>query len=232
MSTDFSGVSAGQTRNEPLQLPAAVLWDMDGTLVDTEPFWISGEMGLVAEYGGEWTHEDSLSLVGSGLIEAARYIKTRANVPLTPEQIVERLAGNVIAELSKNVPWQPGVLELLRQFRELGIPQALVTMSYKEIAAPVIAGAGVFDVVVTGDLGLPPKPDPAPYARACELLGVEPGRAIAIEDSPTGARSANAAGCFVIGVPHAVRVPEATHRHVVQSLAGVTAQQMARWASL
>lgn len=206
--------------NSVSKLPAAVLWDMDGTLVDTEPFWMAGETALANEHGAEWSETDALALVGSGLLEAAEYIRARIDSDLQPEAIVERLVAGVAAELSAGLPWQPGALELIEEFRDRGVPQALVTMSYRPVAQPIIDAVS-FDAVVTGDLGLPAKPNPAPYLHAAELLGVDARDCWAVEDSPTGADSANAAGCFVIGVPHAVDVPPAQNRVVVSTLAGL-----------
>jgi len=211
------------------ELPAAVLWDMDGTLVDTEPLWISGEHQLAEEHGAVWTEEDSLHLVGSDLLDAARYIKERIGGEMTPEDIVDYLGGRVAASLRETCDWRPGARELIEEFRAAGVPQALVTMSYAYIAEPVVDALG-FDAVVTGDSVTRGKPHPEPYLTAAALLGVEPAECLAIEDSRTGAQSANDAGCFVIAVPHAVSVPEAPRRAIVPSLGGRTAADLARLA--
>lgn len=227
---DASGTSQGVTVGLLLvtapTLPAAVLWDMDGTLVDTEPFWMRAEYRLAAEYGGEWTEGDGLHIVGSGLLDAAEYLKTRVPTPLTAPEVVDYLKAEVVAALELDIPWQPGALDLIEAYRALGVPQALVTMSYADVAAPVAAVAR-FDAIVTGDLDLPPKPHPDPYLRAAEMLGVDAADCLAVEDSPTGATSANAAGCFVIGVPHAVDVPPAERRVVLPTLADQTPQTLA-----
>ncbi|MBM9462495.1 HAD family phosphatase [Aeromicrobium sp. YIM 150415] len=204
-----------------MTLPDAVLWDMDGTLIDTEPFWIASEHELAAEHDRPWTEEDSLALVGSGLLEAGAYIRRRLDSAMTPEQIVDYMIGRVTARLGEGLPWRPGAVDLVRGFTDAGIPQALVTMSYASLAAPVMEALG-FDVLVSGDAVDHAKPHPEPYLLAARRLGVEPQRCLAIEDSKTGATSANAAGCVVVAVPHAVNVPEATRRTILRSLDGQT----------
>lgn len=200
-----------------MTLPDAVLWDMDGTLVDTEPFWIASEHELAAAHDKPWTEEDSLALVGSGLLEAGAYIRRRLDSSMSPAEIVDYMIERVSRRLQGDLPWRPGARELVRSFAEAGVPQALVTMSYASVAAPV-ADALDFDVVVTGDAVEHPKPHPQPYLVAAEKLGVDPARCLAVEDSKTGATSANAAGCWVVAVPHAVKVPEAARRTILRTL--------------
>lgn len=211
--------------NAPLKLPAAVLWDMDGTIVDTEPLWIAGEYELAAQHDAVWTEEDALSLVGSDLREAAVYIKRRIGSDLEPDEITAWLGDRVAAGLREKQDWRPGAVELITALREAGVPQALVTMSYAYIAAPVVDALG-FEAVVTGDSVTHGKPHPEPYLRAAELLGVQAADCVAIEDSRTGAASANAAGCHVVAVPHAVNVPDAPRRTIITSLTHVGVEDL------
>ncbi len=209
--------------------PAAVLWDMDGTLVDTEPYWIEVEQELVESYGGTWTPADAMQLVGNDLLESGRYIREHGGVPLSPEEIVEILLDGVVAHIEKDVPWRPGARELLASLRAEGTPCALVTMSYERFVAPVLAAlpTGSFDVVVTGDNVARGKPHPEPYLHAARLLGVEPTDCLAIEDSNTGARSAEAAGCLVVVVENHVPVAPGERRVFLDTLAGLTPADLA-----
>ena len=196
---------------------------MDGTLVDTEPYWIDVEYALVAEHGGTWSQEHALNLVGNDLLLSGAYIREHGGVDLPPEEIVDRLLDGVIERIEARVPWRPGAVDLLARLRDAGVPCALVTMSYERFVAPVLAALppGSFAAVVTGDAVTVGKPHPEPYLTAAALLGVDPGACLAIEDSNTGAKSAEAAGCAVLVVPNHVPVLDGDRRVFRDSLLDV-----------
>jgi HAD superfamily hydrolase (TIGR01509 family) len=203
----------------------AVLWDMDGTLVDTEPYWIETEYALAKEYGGEWTEADAMTLVGSDLIVSGTYIKSRLGLPHSPEEVVELLLDGVCARLEAGVPWRPGARELLADLVAQGVPCALVTMSYQRFVAPILAQlpAQSFTVIVTGDQVSNGKPHPEPYETAGAALGVATVDCVAIEDSNTGATSAEAAGCTVLVVENHVPVEQGPRRVFLPTLEGLSA---------
>jgi HAD superfamily hydrolase (TIGR01509 family) len=215
-----------QSPADPLgvPLPAAVLWDMDGTLVDTEPYWIESEFELVEQHGGTWSTEHALNLVGNDLLVSGRYIREHGGIDLPPDRIVEELLDRVVARVRQRIPWRPGAVELLTDLRTHGVRCALVTMSYRRFVDPVIEQLpeGTFEVLVTGDAVTRGKPDPEPYTTAAALLGVRPEAALAIEDSNTGARSAEAAGCTVLVVPNHVPVLPGERRIFRSTLADVS----------
>jgi HAD superfamily hydrolase (TIGR01509 family) len=188
--------------------PAAVLWDMDGTIVDTEPYWMVAEQELVGSFGGTWTHEDGLRLVGNGLPDSARILQ-EAGVDLPVAEIVDRLSDRVMEQIRVEVPWRPGARELLREIREAGIPTALVTMSIGRMAHQVAAAVpfDAFDHVVAGDDVTHSKPHPEAYLTAAGLLGVDIRDCVAVEDSAPGVASAVASGATVVAVPHHVPLP-------------------------
>jgi HAD superfamily hydrolase (TIGR01509 family) len=198
----------------------AVLFDMDGTLVDTEPYWMAAEYALVESAGGTWSDEHAHAIVGKALLDSAHYIRQHGGVALEPAEIVDRMLVDVIAATRREIPWRPGARELLSELTERGVPCGLVTMSYTELAATMTGQlpAGTFAAVVTGDQVSDGKPHPEAYLTAMERLGVEPHRCVAIEDSPTGVASAEAAGCLVVAVPHRVPIPTQPGRVVVDSL--------------
>lgn len=204
-----------------LPLPAAVLWDLDGTLVDTEPAWMDAEVELVARHGGTWTHADAETLVGSALPYAASVLRSKGVVG-TDDEIIDHLIGRVLDTIGTSMPWQPGVLDLLAQLNAAAVPCAVVTMSYRSLAQVVVdaAPSGTFAALVAGDDVARGKPDPEPYLRAAELLGVDPRRCVAVEDSPTGIASAEAAGTTVIGVEHVVPIAPAPGRNRLRTLVG------------
>ena len=206
------------------RLPAAVLWDMDGTLVDTEPYWIAEEHALVESHGGVWTDEHARQLVGNDLMVSAEYIRAHSPVDLLPVEIVHELLTGVVARVKAHVPWRPGARELLESLVAHGVPCALVTMSWESLATAVVSNLphGSFAAVITGDVVLHGKPHPEPYLHAARLLGVELTACIAIEDSPPGVASAVAAGIPTIAVPHHVAVPETVGAVQISTLAGLT----------
>jgi HAD superfamily hydrolase (TIGR01509 family) len=206
------------------RLPAAVLWDMDGTLVDTEPYWINAEHAIVEEAGGTWSDEYAHQLVGNDLMVSAEFIRDNSPVELEPVEIIEELLRRVVAQVAEHVPWRPGALDLLAGLQEAGVPSALVTMSWRSLADAVLAAlpAGTFTAIITGDEVEHGKPHPEPYLAAARALGVEVGDCVAIEDSPTGVRSAVAAGVPTIAVPHVVPVPVTVGAVQLPSLRGVT----------
>jgi HAD superfamily hydrolase (TIGR01509 family) len=204
---------------------AAVLWDLDGTLVDTEPCWTAAELALAERYGGTWSQERSLEVIGFDLLDAARHMRAGMGIDPTPEQMVEEMLDSVIAQVEEAVPWRAGARELLSSLGEAGVPCALVTMSWARLVKPILEQLpeGTFSVVVTGDSVDRGKPHPEPYLTAARQLDVLAGDCLAVEDSDTGATSASAAGCTVLCAPLHVAVPPGPRRIFVEGLAGLDA---------
>ena len=200
---------------------AALLIDMDGTLVDTEPYWMEAERALVADHGDTWTEADAHSIVGYDLLHAADALRDRGGVTLSREEAVDWMLNRVIERCRVELPWRPGARELLVDCRARGVPVVLVTMSWRSLADAVLH-ADTFTGSVTGDEVSRGKPDPEPYLTACDLLAVDPGDCIAIEDSPTGVQSAWRAGCRTICIPHIVQFDPPDGVVKLDTLAGRT----------
>jgi len=213
-------------------LPAAVLWDMDGTLVDTEPCWMAAEERLVHRFGGTWTQADAEAMVGLALLDGAQVLAAHG-VDLPAEQIVELLLDSVVEAVAEGPIWRPGVLELLAALGDAGVPCALVTMSYRRFAEAVTAQmpVGAFAVVVTGEQVTHGKPHPEAYLLAARLLGVEVSRCVAIEDSVPGVGSAVASGARTLAVEHIVAVDDRPGLSRADSLTDVGLAELGRIAA-
>jgi HAD superfamily hydrolase (TIGR01509 family) len=204
-----------------LSLPKAVLWDMDGTLVDSEPYWLLSESALAEDYGKVWTQENGNELIGKSLYDSSAILKDRFDIKdLSAQQIVDRLTDSVLSKLQHSLPWRPGALELLMELKQAGVKTALVTMSMRRMALAVAEAIPfqAFDVVVAGDDVTHGKPHPEPYQKAAALLGFEPAECIAIEDSVTGLRSAEAAGCLPLGIVNLMPLEQTGTRVIRHSL--------------
>ena len=203
----------------------AVLFDMDGTIIDSEPYWMIAERELVESFGGTWSDEQGYALVGSGLWNSAGVIKA-AGVELELDDIVHRLSDRVLGQIEQAVPWRPGVREILRELLSAEIPCALVTMSLRKNAqalADAVArelGAPFFRAIVAGDDVTMPKPNPEGYLLGAQALGVDVANTIALEDSSYGAASAFSAGAITIGIPLHVEIPEHMVHEIWTSLDG------------
>jgi HAD superfamily hydrolase (TIGR01509 family) len=206
-----------------VNLPFAVLWDMDGTLIDSEPYWQESEIALAADHNSAWSEDDSLSLIGKSLYDSSALLKDRFSSELHPHEIIDRLTSHVVSRLETKILWRPGAMELLFQLREAGVKTALVTMSMRRMALAVANSVGfdAFDFVVAGDDVTFGKPHPEAYQTAASQLGVSVEHCIALEDSPTGLASAEAAGIRTLAIENLVTLPPAPNRTVVRTLEGI-----------
>jgi HAD superfamily hydrolase (TIGR01509 family) len=188
----------------------AVLFDMDGTLVQTEEFWGRAMSELAARLGGRMSDEARAQTIGSTMRHSMQVLHADLGLLRSEEQLaadaswVERRTGELMAE---GIHWQPGARELLTAVRTAGLTTALVTTTPRRLAEIVLRsirrdlGADPFDLTVCGDEVPVRKPDPAPYLQAMAALGVEPDECVVIEDSAAGIASGLAAGVVVLGVP-------------------------------
>ncbi|PKQ26039.1 MAG: hydrolase [Actinobacteria bacterium HGW-Actinobacteria-4] len=204
-----------------IRRPAAVLWDMDGTLIDSEPYWIAAETEFAARYGVEWTHEDGLAMVGNSLSMTAVMLQERG-IAVHEDEIIAAILAQVVDNVKAHLPWQPDAKALLDEVIQAGIPCALVTMSYRVLADAMIDHIpGVFSVVITGDEVERGKPHPDPYLIAAAQLGVSIADCVAIEDSPAGTQSAHASGAATLAVLREAPVEPLPGMSRVTSLAGI-----------
>ena len=189
--------------------PAAVLWDMDGTLVDSEPQWDVSMEATARDLGGTFSARARAAVLGADIATSVRVLLDDVGHPVTPELVAsttETLLAHTAALFRRGVVWRPGAREALAAVRAAGVPTALVTNSARRLTELVLDGIGreFFDVTVCGDEVAAPKPAPDPYLRAAALLGVPVTACVAVEDSPNGALSAQRAGAAVLVVADAL----------------------------
>lgn len=200
--------------------PAAVIFDNDGTFLATEDAWSRAESALFRRWGQELRAEHKRALLGTSFAEASRHLERFLEAPGHGPRLLEELAELVHRELDRGVPVMPGAAELVAALSDDAVPVAMATNAARSFAEKALACAGhphTFDVLLTADDVPRPKPAPDIYVAAAEALGVRPERCVAVEDSPTGVRSARDAGMTVIGVLSHPGVELDAH-HVVPTL--------------
>jgi HAD superfamily hydrolase (TIGR01509 family) len=210
---------------------AAVLWDMDGTLVDSEQVWTIALTGLADHLGGTLSRPAREAMVGTNMTASIRLLLDDLALPVTAAveaRALSWLAARTAQLFAGPLPWRPGAADALAAVRAAGMPCALVTNTERAITSLALHSLDTrnFDAVVCGDEVAMPKPAPDAYLRAASILGMPPERCVAIEDSPTGVAAAEAAGCAVLVVPCVVPVPDGPHRVFRDSLVGLTMPEL------
>ena len=208
---------------------AAVLFDMDGTLLDSEKVWDVALDDLAAWLGGELSDSARNRMVGSSLARSISILHSDLDIDADPESSGAYLLARTEELFRTDLVWKPGAEELLKEVRDVGLAAALVTSTHRrltEVALDTI-GRQYFAATVCGDEVGHPKPHPEPYLRAAAQLGVVPELCVAIEDSPLGIAAAENAGCIVVAVPSEVEIEPAPTRTIRQSLVGMTVDDLA-----
>jgi HAD superfamily hydrolase (TIGR01509 family) len=213
-------VTRPRKTGHPADALQAVLFDMDGLLVDSEPLWFEVECQVMARLGGRWSEADQIALVGGSLPRTVSYLLARATTAASGEDVARWLMEGMTALLaSRSLPMLPGARELIAEVRAAGVPDALVTSSERPIMDAVLRQIGDgFCATVCADDVRQGKPGPEPYLRAAALLGADPACCVALEDSPNGVASAEAAGCALVAVPSLAAIPPRPGRTVLASL--------------
>jgi beta-phosphoglucomutase-like phosphatase (HAD superfamily) len=220
----------------------ALLWDLDGTLLDTEHLWLQAETDVMALHGYVWSESDQRHCLGGPIERVTRYM-SECTVEGTPPHV---LAAELLDAMEHYLrthdhAWRPGAVALIQQARSAAMGLALVTASHRRLldaldvtlehnlAHALGGGSPVFSVTVAGDEVHATKPDPTPYLEAALRLGVDITECVVIEDSPTGVRSGLASGAFVIAVPHLNPIEPAPRCRVVTSLEDVDLDTLRAW---
>lgn len=201
----------------------AVVFDMDGLLLDTETLWLASESELFRRHGGEFTMEDKLAVIGTSSEVTSAYFARRLDLP--PEAgpaLVDELHELMHERVRRSVEGRPGAIELVRGLRDLDdVRLGLASNSPRFLVDDALKSAGLtdaFETIVTADDVEHAKPAPDIYLLACERLGVPPSEALALEDSPSGIAAAKAAGLTCIAVPQFAETDVSAADQVVDSL--------------
>ncbi len=202
---------------------AAVLFDLDGILVDSEPVWYEIEGGLVERLGGAWGRHHQARCIGGTVDATCRYIAELTGTTRSVAEIQAEVMRGMVEHFETALPVVAGSVELVDEVRSRGVPTALVSSSFRVLidAALVKLGSHRFDVTVAGDEVVRGKPHPEPYVAACALLGVDPRQTVVVEDALNGVLSAEAAGCSVVAVPSVAPIDASARRWVRSSLTDV-----------
>jgi HAD superfamily hydrolase (TIGR01509 family) len=200
----------GHVESGAVSRPAAVIFDCDGLLLDTEDAWTRAEKTLFAEHGGTFTLAHKRDMIGSSHLVAAGKIERILGLPGRGEELMTRLHGLVAQEARAGVEPRPGAVELVHALVAAGMPIAVASNSRRAFLDQVLESSGMaphFPVSVAGDEVARAKPAPDIYVEACRRLGVDPGASVGLEDSPIGAAAVRAAGMFVVAVPFGPDMP-------------------------
>ena len=207
----------------------AVLFDMDGTLIDSEKLWSIALDEVARELGGELSAHTRAAMVGTDLVSSVQLLLDDIGSDAELEVAKRLLVSAAADQFAGGLEWRPGARELLDAVAAAGLPAALVTSTHRNLVSRALQTIGRerFDVIVCGDDVTHTKPHPEPYLRALAALGVEAGDAVAIEDSPSGSTSARAAGIVALVVPLEVPIEPAPGLIVTDTLSGVTVADLA-----
>ncbi len=210
---------------------SAILFDMDGTLIDSEPLWLKAEIEVMAEVGCHWDEQDQINCLGGPAERTERYMQERSQNIKPYGYFINRLHEVMRVRITNELDLIPNALSLLKECKDAGIKTALVTASSRDLMTIVLKRfpPGTFDVVVSGDDVEKSKPDPAPYLLAAKQLSVDILKCLVLEDSLTGVQSGLSSGAKVIGIPHLVQMSEHPNLRVISSLDEITLSDILGW---
>ncbi len=189
--------------------PAAVVFDLDGVLIDSEPVWEQVRRGFVRERGGRWPDDAQARLLGMSTAEWASYLSADLGVDLPPDEVADVVIDRMAARYADGLPLIPGADDALRRLSARW-PLALASSSPRRLIDSVLAAAGwggLFEATVSTDEVGRGKPAPDVYSEAARRLGRIASACTAVEDSSNGMRSAAAAGMRVIAIPRPQYAP-------------------------
>lgn len=209
----------------------AILFDMDGTLIDSEPLWLKSEIEIMAEVECHWDEQDQINCLGGPAERTERYMQERSKNIKPYGYFINRLHEVMKTKIANELELIPNALDLLKECKDLGIKTALVTASSRDLMMIVLKRfpPGTFDVVVSRDDVKKSKPNPDPYLLAAKQLSVDISKCVVLEDSLTGVESGLRSGAKVIGIPHLVQMQEHPSLRVISSLGDIKLNDILAW---
>jgi HAD superfamily hydrolase (TIGR01509 family) len=210
---------------------SAILFDMDGTLIDSEPLWLEAEIEIMEELGCDWDQQDQINCLGGPIDKTENYMQDRSNNIKPFGYFTKKLDDVMEQKLSTKLDLIPNALEIIDECKRSELKIALVTASSGRLMRAVLKRfpVGIFDTVVSYDDVERSKPDPEPYLLAAKTLGVDITNCVVLEDSLTGVQSGLSAGAQVIGIPHLVKMPSNPNLRVVESLSEINMDRLITW---
>jgi HAD superfamily hydrolase (TIGR01509 family) len=210
---------------------SAIFFDMDGTLVDSEPLWLAAEIEVMKDVGIIWTAEDQLACLGGPRDKTERIMQEKSGFIKPDGYFGDALDDLMVNKLTTELKLIPGALDLISECKSNGLKCALVTASGSRLMNVVLKHfpLNTFDIVVSGDDVSKSKPDPEPYLMAASKLSVDIEKSVVLEDSVTGVTSGLASGAQVIGIPHLVNLPKHENLRVVAELKEINYQNLIAW---
>jgi len=210
---------------------SAILFDMDGTLIDSEPLWLEAEIEIMEELGCDWDQQDQINCLGGPIDKTENYMQDRSNNIKPFGYFTKKLDDVMEQKLSTKLDLIPNALEIIDECKRSELKIALVTASSGRLMRAVLKRfpVGIFDTTVSYDDVKRSKPDPEPYLLASKTLGVNITNCVVLEDSLTGVQSGLSAGAQVIGIPHLVKMPSNPNLRVVESLSEINMDRLITW---
>ena len=208
--------------------PKAVFFDMDGTLIDSEPLWFENEVKLMAQFDYAWTSDDQMKCIGGPIQKTGNYMSAKVNGQNNPQFFIESLISMVSSDFEKRITFMPGALELLKALSENGIKLALVSASPRQMleATSRVLEGKYLELLISSDDVTEPKPNPECYLKATAFFGLDISQCLILEDSGTGVASGRASGAKVVAIPHLIEILGDEQVVVVKSLKGMSVEDL------
>jgi haloacid dehalogenase superfamily, subfamily IA, variant 3 with third motif having DD or ED len=210
---------------------SAILFDMDGTIIDSEPLWLQAEIEVMAELGCHWDEQDQINCLGGPMERTEKYMQDRSGNVKPYGYFGQRLNEVMKLKFVKDLELMPNALELITKSKEAGLKTALVTASGRELMNSALTRfpENSFDNAISRDDVTNSKPHPEPYLMAAKRLEVKIEECLVLEDSMTGVRAGLDSGAQVVAISHIISIANEKNLRVISSLSEITFKQLVEW---